>query len=403
MNPIQITPTEARRIALRCQGLDGAWTLPPGKEGVAQTIQRLAYVQIDTIAVVERAHHHVLWSRHRDYAPPLLDELQARDRRVFEYWWSYGASYIPMSDYRYYLPRMRAYAESARTDQWLAAHQQLVDEVLERIRQKGPLGAAAFQAPAGFERGTWWNWKPAKEALERLFWACRLMIAARRGFQRFYDLTERVLPVGTDTSEPSRAEAIRWLVRRATGAQGIVSARGSRWSYGDKSEIAQALRQLLDAGEVAPVQLAGSNKEAYYALPAVLDAATSLGPPPRVHLLSPFDNLVIQRAYVQRLFDFDYSLECYVPPDKRRYGYFSLPILWGDRFVGRLDPKAERRAGVLLVRGVSLEPDAALSDDFWPALAAELRAYAAFNGCAQIVIEAGVTPDIAAPLGEALR
>lgn len=403
MSPIEITQPEARRLILRSQGLDGTWALPPGKEGVAQTVERLAYVQIDTIAVVERAHHHVLWSRHRDYAPSLLDELQACDRRVFEYWWSYGTSYVPMSDYRYYLPRMRAYAESARTDHWLAAHQQVVDEVLERIRQEGPLGAAAFQAPAGFERGTWWNWKPAKEALERLFWAGRLMIAARRGFQRFYDLTERVLPAGTDTSEPSRAEAIRWLVRRATGAQGIVSARGSRWSYGDRREIAQALHELLDAGEIVSVQVAGINKEAYYALPAALNAATSLAPSPRVHLLSPFDNLVIQRAHVQRLFGFDFALECYLPQGKRRYGYFSLPILWGDRFVGRLDPKAERRAGALLVRGMSLEPDTAVDDDFWPALAAELRAYAAFNGCAQVVLEAGIAPDLAAPLGEALR
>ena len=278
----------------------------------------------------------------------------------------------------------------------------MVDEVLERIRQEGPLSAAAFQAPEGFARGTWWNWKPAKEALERLFWAGELMVTARRGFQRLYDLTERVLPAGADTGEPSRAEGIRWLVRRATDAQGIVSARGSRWAYGDRGEIAQALRELLAAGEVAPMQVEGINKETYYAPHAALDEVASLVPP-RAHLLSPFDNLVIQRAHIQRLFGFDYSLECYMPPDKRRYGYFALPILWGDRFVGRLDPKADRQAGTLLVRGVSLEPDIVLGDGFWPALAAELSAYATFNGCAQVVIEAGVAPQVAMPLREALR
>ena len=171
----------ARKLAIGCQGLDAPWKLPKGKEGVAQVIERLGYVQIDTIAVVQRAHHHTLWSRRWDYTPQMLHELQAQDRRVFE-WWGHAASYLPMCDYRYYLPRMRAFAERQKTRDWLGQNAQLVGDVVDRIRDEGPLGSSDFSAPEG-KRGSWWDWKPAKRALETLFNTGEMMVTERRNFQ----------------------------------------------------------------------------------------------------------------------------------------------------------------------------------------------------------------------------
>ena len=144
---MKITLAQARRLALRGQGLDGSWAPPAGKEGVAQAIERLGYVQIDTIAVVERAHHHTLWSRCPDYAPAMLDELQNPDRRIFEYWWRSGASYLPMADYRYHRLRMIAHAQGDHVQEWFAKNTELERAVLERIRQEGPLTSGDFEAP----------------------------------------------------------------------------------------------------------------------------------------------------------------------------------------------------------------------------------------------------------------
>ena len=383
---MKIPLSTARQLALRSQGLYGAWGLPQGKEGVALAIERLGYVQIDTIAVVERAHHHVLWSRCPDYTSQMLHELQARDRRVFEYWWAYGASYLPISDYRYHRVRMRAFAESQKTRSWLAENAQIVQEVLDRIRCEGPLGSADFEAPPQFQRGPWWSWKPAKEALEQLFWMGELMIAERRNFQRIYDLTERVLPPQTDTRLPDEDETARFIARRTLAAHGILSANGTRWAFGKRGAVAAALQELAASGEAMPVEVEGLEGEAYYALTRSVEAAHENQGETQLHILSPFDNAVIDRGRLKKLFDFDYALECYLPAAERRHGYFSLPILWGERFAGRLDPKADRKEKTLIVHQIAFEPDVD-DDSLLPALAAKLGEFATFNDCGRVVIE----------------
>jgi len=385
---MKIPVSLACRLALRGQGLDGGWGLPAGKEGVAQAIEHLGYVQIDTIAVVQRAHHHTLWARCPDYAPQMLHELQACDRRIFEYWWAGGASYIPMGDYRYYLPRMRASAESQRARHWLAENAPVAQEVLARIRQEGALASADFEAPEGFQRGTWWNWKPAKRALETLFSMGELMVRERRSFQRVYDLAERVLPSGADTTEPPPDEVARFMVRRMLAAHGVASPGELRKGVGDRDAVEGALGELQSAGEVLPVEIEGLDGEPYYALAATLTQAAA---PPQgkapLHILCPFDNLLTWRGRLEELFGFDYSLECYLPAAKRRYGYFCLPILWGERFVGRLDPKADRRQKTLIVRRIIFEPSLDDYERLLPALGEKLRAMAAFNGCERVLVE----------------
>ena len=396
---MQISVPLARRLALQSQGLDGQWLLPEGKEGVAQAIQRLGYVQIDTIAVVRRAHHHVIWSRRPDYDEHMLDDLLARDRRVFE-WWAPAASYLPYQDYRYYLPAMRRYAASPSTRHWLEQNAQLVQGVRDRIQAEGPLGSADFEAPAGFRRGGWWSRKPAKQALELLFSTGELMVSERRGFQRIYDLRERVLPPETDLREPDEEEMQRFTVRRALGGLGVAPLREIVW--GRTKATLETVHDMIDSGEV--VQLEGLAGDTHYALAAaVQQLAGQAQGSDRLHILSPFDNLVIRRGWLKRLFGYDFRLECYTPAAERRFGYFALPVLWGNEFEGRVDCKAERDRRTLVVRRLTFERVVSEPDRLLPALASRLHDLAAFNGCDSVRLETTDPGTVRAPLARELE
>ena len=333
----------------------------------------------------------------------MLHELQAQDRRVFEYW-ARAASYLPICDYRYYLPRMRAFAEDPKVRQWLQQNAQLVKNVIDRIRKEGPLGSTDFSAPPGFKRGGWFSRKPAKQALERFFWVGELMVAERKNFQRVYDLTERVLPAGTDTTEPDRGELVRFLIRRTLAGFGIASPDEIEWEIGGKISnrrraISEAIEELVDSGEVTSVEIDGFDGKAYYALTKTVEETTKwLQNRVQPHILSPFDNLVSCRGRLRKLFDFEYKLESYLSPTKRRYGYFCLPILWDERFVGRLDSKTDRKQKAFIVRKLMFEPDFKNYDGFLPALAEKLRAFAAFNECEWVVIEQTVPGKARTPL-----
>jgi uncharacterized protein YcaQ len=387
--------------------LEGRTKLPKGKEGVARTIEALGYVQIDTISVVERAHHHTLWTRRPDYDHEMLHELQAKDRRVFEYW-GHAASYLPMSDYRFYIPQMRQFEnpKSSWMRRRLEKHGHMMGAVLDRIRAEGPLCSKDFEPPPGTKRGTWWDWKPAKVALELLFWQGKLMIDERRSFQRVYDLTERVLPESVDTRVPGDDELGRFLVRRALHAYGVAQEREIRHhiDVGGKDVISNALRELEGTGEVIRKEIEGISGASYYALAKTVETSEkSRRPKPHLYLLSPFDNLIIQRDRIRRLFGFDYALECYVPPKKRRYGYFTLPVLFDDEFVGRIDPKADRKAKTLIVRTVHLEDDADDLDALLPLLAGAICEYARFNRCEKIRIERTAPKAIRIALNRCLK
>jgi len=391
MKKAQISLRLARRIILNAQLLDGKTKLPKRKEGIAQTIEKLGYIQIDTIAVINRAHHHTLWTRRPDYNPEMLHELQAKDRRVFEYW-GHAASYLPLSDYRYYLPRMRKFNDPK--GKWekerMKKYGHLMESVLERIRNDGPLGSKDFKPLPGTKHGGWWDWKPAKAALEMLFWRGDLMITERRNFQRIYDLTERVLPDNVDTSFPSNDELGQFLVRRALSAYGVAQEKEIRKHIdaASKEIISKSLRDLVDSGEVIPLQIKEDKNSDYYALADSIDKSARLKQmPSRVFLLSPFDNLIIQRERIERLFGFDYAIECYLPAAKRKYGYFSLPILWGENFVGRLDPKVDRKNKTFLIRSLVFEPKFKAFHDFLPLFADKLWDFARFNQCEKVKLE----------------
>lgn len=396
---MKVSLAEARRLLVCAQGLESNWKLPAGTEGAAQVVERLGYVQIDTIAVIERAHHHVIWTRYPGYQAAHLDDLLSRDRRVFEYW-AHAAAYLPMRDYRYYLPRIRHYAQEHRARHWLAENRSLAKKVLARIAAEGPLGTADFEH-IGEQRGPWWDWKPAKRALEYLFWSGKLMIAGRRNFQRLYDLSEKVLPPELDTSMPQPEESALFVARRALQSQGLTTVKQKDGGLSETKKVGRALAELAEAGEAVQVQVEGLEKEVFYAWKSLLTVSR-----PRrrqLHLLSPFDNLVIDRRRTQQFFGFEYRIECYTPAPKRKYGYFTLPILWGDALVGRLDPKAERREGLFRVKGLILEPGFKPDDTFCQALAHKLRAFAAFHNCSEVLVEETQPAGVRAALRRVLK
>jgi len=330
----------------------------------------------------------------------MLYELQAADRRVFE-WWAPAMSYVPMCDFRYYMPEVSGAPKWRRAEEWITENTQLAKDVLERIRLEGPLGSADFKAPEGFKRGTWWSWKPAKRALEALFDVGELMVTERRKFQRIYDLRERVLPSDVDTRAPSLTELAHFAARRALGSPGFAPASAVSWNrhWARRWDEGEAVQELIDSGEATRFKIAGMDGEEYCALTEILDDVANRGGDERlVHILSPFDNLARQRGLVHRYFGFAYKLEAYTPKAKRRYGYFALPILWGERFVGRVDCKADRRPKAFLIRQLTFEPEFADYDGLLPALAEKLHRFAEFNGCERIVVEntdpAGIAPSL---------
>ncbi len=364
---------------LRAQGLDRDQAFGRGDEGALRAIAHLGYVQIDTISIVERAHHHVFWSRVADYRPGTLHRLQAQERKIFEYW-AHAASYLPMQDYRYCLPRMQAYA-SGEQGHLTAGDRKTMALVLDRIRAEGPLQARDFEAPQGRKAGSWWDWKPAKRALDRLFTRGLLMVPERKGFEKVYDLTERVLPKGIDTSTPTENEMARYLIRQQLRSNGLAIEPEMRYLRKiARKEIAQALLELEEEGEIARVEVEG---EEHFALASGLEG--DLGPLAENHvrILSPFDNLVIQRRRLKRIFDFDYQIECYVPEPKRKHGYFVLPVLRGDRMAARIDLKADRATKTLRVLSLHFER-AKDRKELTQALRPELERFAAFNGCDRI-------------------
>ena len=400
---MRISASTARRLALHAQGLDGSWQLSDGIEGAAQVVERLGYVQIDTISVVRRAHHHTEWARHPGYQVGMLNRL-VQERRLFEFW-SHAMSYLPMSDFPYYRARMGRDSMRGWDRKWHDENRPFIEQVLERVRDEGPLGSADFEKKDGQRSDGWWDWKPAKRALAILADVGDLMVMERRGFARRFDLTERVIPSDILTAPlPAPDEVHRFLARRILTAHGIASQDLVRSHGLPRKRFVSAVNELVDAGDAVEVEVQGIDGHAYYGLTESLENVGDLPAPNGVHILSPFDNALIFRKRLLRLFGFDYTLECYVPAAKRVYGYFSLPVLWGERFIGRLDAKADRKGHTFILRHLSLEESAVGLDldALWPALAAKVRELATFAECAELSLERVTPESLHAPLARAL-
>jgi uncharacterized protein len=344
---------EARGLALRSQGFGDSGSIEP-----IDLLERLGAIQMDSVNILARNHLLVPFARLGPYAVGALHTAIYQERRGFEYW-GHMASWLPMAEYRYFLPRMMRMREVSR-GWWLQArteNAELYPLVLERVRAEGALGAAAFADPRG-GRGTWWDWKPAKLVLEDLLDQGLLMCTERTaGFARIYDLAERVLPPGLDTRDPGQLAASRHLLLRGLERLGVATA-GEMADYFRLKPVDQvkaALTALLADGEIVAVDVEGWQKPAYStqaALTGPLDV-----PVHRPTLLAPFDNLLWERDRIERIFGFHYRVEIYVPEPKRQYGYYVLPLLARGQLCGRADLKLDRQASVLRVRGLWLEGD----------------------------------------------
>jgi uncharacterized protein YcaQ len=318
-------------------------------------LHRLGAIQLDSVNVLARSHELIPFARMGACSLEAMRTAVYAERQGFEYW-GHEASWLPIESYRYFLPRMARMREQTRGwwRQVREEHAALYPLVLERVRAEGPLGAAAFEDPRG-SRGIWWDWKPAKLVLEDLLDRGELMCTHRTsGFARLYDLPERVLPPGLDVSDPGPAEAARYLLRRGFQALGLGTAIEAADYFRLKPEQWRpAFADLLEAGDVVPVQVEGW-RGAAYAVPEALEGPTDL-PEHSPTFLSPFDNLVWERGRTERLFDFRYRLEIYVPEPKRQYGYYVLPLLARGTLAGRADLKLDRPTRTLRVRGLWLE------------------------------------------------
>lgn len=381
-----LSKRDARKLLLHGQGLIKPDQFGRGTDAVQRAVEALSWVQIDTISVVERAHHHVLNTRVRNYRPEHLDALQKERRSVFEYW-SHAAAYLPMRDYRYCLPLMAGSRRKRPPDPKLGKL------ILERIRAEGPLQSRDFENPPTRKSGGWWDFKPAKQALEQLFLCGDLMVSYRDRFRKVYDLPERVIPVGTDCSMPGEDEWHDYLVRRAVSAWGIVTDHDIGYCKAAARQLAArtigkslqaSTNRLVEAGELIPVDVAGTT---HYCNSSSLETLPIRFGKRRVRLLSPFDNLVINRRKALELFDFDYQIECYVPEKKRRYGYFCLPVLYGDELIGRMDTKAERSSRTLVVKSLFLENRVSASESLVEALREGLAQFSGDNHCSDLRVE----------------
>lgn len=388
-----LSPDQARKLILHSQQLPPAKPSGPAIDNTLRALEQLAYIQIDTISVIERAHHHTLWNRVPTYKSEQLDRL-VEQKQVFEYWW-HAAAYLPMRDYRFSLHRKKALASGA-LDHWYPRDQKLMRYVYDRIRAEGPLMAKDFEHTG--PKTSDWHSKPAKQALEYLYMQGDLMTPYRQNFHKVYDLTERSLPADINDTPPSPDEYARFLIRRFLLAHGIgLPAEFSYLLKNTKPLITQALKQLLADGELQQIAVAGTE---YYTLPESLSLLDKPLSRSKLKILSPFDNLLIQRKRMQALFDFDYQIECYVPAAKRKYGYFVLPILWDGRLVARMDCKADRKTQVLHIHNLALEPWLSKKAAFVAAFSKELPHFMAFNNCRQVVFnrvsDTRLTPELQA-------
>jgi len=368
--------SQLRSIALSRQGLASQQPFGEGLSGTYSAIEHLGYVQIDTLSVVERAHHHVLWNRVPNYDTSYLNQLVS-EQYIFEYWY-HAASYLPMRDYRYALPHM-ASIRNGENRYYTNVDEHLMKEVLARVSAEGALRLRDLNM-GNKGKGNWWNMGPGKRALEKLFMQGDLMVCERNGMEKVYDLTERCLPEGIDLSVPTLSEYAAYLFDTTLRAHGVFTWKQLLHLKTGKP-LRDAMREVLDerieAGAVSALDSANGTT-------AYVDTRALEQAPPieeKLKVLSPFDNVVIHRDRLSSLFEFDYRIECYVPESKRVFGYFCLPILYGDKFVGRIDCKAHRADQRFEILSLHLEEGSLDRDQFFPALIDELQRFADFNKC----------------------
>lgn len=346
--PVPVSKDRARRIWMRAQRLDTPVPFGSGPQAVTEAVAHLGYVQIDTINVIERCHHHILYSRIPDYRRADLRHAQSIDRSVFEYW-THALSYVPTRDFRFFLPSMRQHRRERHLSRWFGSVTPAAMRKVLRLLRQGPLTIRDIDDDVLVEKQHLWaSRKPSKRALQLAFYNGLATISERRGMLKTYELTERHFGWERLPRPASPAEVANYLLDRALRAQGIVSLDSiCHLDAPSKPKVERAIASRLRRGELLAVAVEGARHE-HWAEPAMLEAA--LDAPGLVHILSPFDPLIIQRRRTHLFFDYEHRFEAYVPKAKRVLGYFALPVLVGEEIVAALDLKADRQNQKVLMQ-----------------------------------------------------
>jgi uncharacterized protein YcaQ len=364
-HPRVIPARESRRILLAAQGLATPPATRSGPASVQRLIERLGFVQVDSINVLERAHHLILQTRLESYRHETLTRLLEKDRSLFEHW-THDASLIPTRWYEHWKPRFAKYADRADRNAWW--HERLggdpaplLKRIHARVRVDGPLRGRDLEEERSEDGGGgWWNWHPGKAALEHLWRVGKISIAGRARFEKLYDLAERVHPEAHARSKPSIAEHLEWACHTALERLGVATSNevAAFWKSIPNADARAWCDAAVARGEIESVvleDLDGKRRPAY-ATEASRRLARVEPWADELRLLCPFDPVIRDRQRLARRFAFDYRFEAFVPAAKRQFGYYVLPILHGERFIGRIDPKFDRATDTLIVRGPWWEP-----------------------------------------------
>ena len=346
--PAAISTAAARRIWLRAQRLDERAPFGEGPEAVARAVAHLGYVQIDTINVIERSHHHILFARIPNYKRNDLKQAQSIDKSVFEYW-THALAYVPSADLRFFIPDMKYYRANGHG--WFAAVTPADKRKVMRLAKAGPLSIRDIDDDELREKDhEWASRKPSKRALQLAFFEGHLTVSERAGMLKTYDLLLRHFGWDRLPKAATANEIFAYLLDRALRSQGIVSLDSiCHLDAPSKAGVRKLIEARIRKGELLPVALEGAGKQAHWATPEIIEA-TENAPHDLVHLLSPFDPLIIQRKRTHLLFGHDHRFEAYVPKEKRKLGYFALPVLLDDKIVAAIDLKTDRQNRKLLMQ-----------------------------------------------------
>ncbi|MCA3443561.1 MAG: YcaQ family DNA glycosylase [Rhodobacter sp.] len=386
----------ARRLFLHLHGLGEAPAGPAKGADLAALIARIGFVQVDSITTVERAHHMILAARRPAYRPEALKRLLERDRAVFEHW-THDASILPVALFPVWQLRFARDADRLR-DNWKRwfrdGYEAQFDSILNRIAAHGPVTSSDVGEGEARGRGGWWDWHPSKTALEWLWRTGQVQITRRDGFQKVYDLTERVIPQEHRLPCPPVDAVVDWACSSALDRLGFATPGEicAYWNAVTPQEARDWCKTALATGRITEIAVEGADGSRRHSLarPDVLArAAEAPEPPARLRVLSPFDPALRDRARAERLFGFHYRIEVFVPEAQRRYGYYVFPLLEGARLVGRIDMKAQRDAGVLQVRALWPEPGVRFGAGRMARLEAELDRMARFAGCDRVGFDDG--------------
>ncbi|WP_207534827.1 winged helix-turn-helix domain-containing protein [Desertivirga arenae] len=377
MKSISLTQKEARKIILSAAGLSVKGQFGSGKEAVVKILDHLGFLQLDTNYVVERAHHHQLFSRIPDYQNEWLEEL-CDEGLIYEYFFS-DAGYLPMNDFRYSLAVKNAFKSHGKP--FTNPQENLRQRIMDQIERDGPVMVEDFENDRTEASTGWWDWRPSKIVLEKVYLYGDLMIRRNKAFKKIYDLPSNLISPDTDMAIPGNEEFAGYIIERTLRALGIASVKEMKWRARRVKDnlVTKVLDEMVTAGKVNQVTVEGVKGPLFILASQEMEIELANG----VFILSPFDILNVFRSRLMNFFNFDYQIECFVPAPKRKYGYFSLPILAGDTFIARMDAKADRKSKTLIVNNLHFEPvelDHLVLEKF----IASLKSFVLFNKCQDI-------------------